>query len=370
MTYLSPTFLDFLWGVPLAFAVVVFIHELGHFLVARWFGVGVQTFSLGFGPELVGFTDRRGTRWRISAIPLGGYVRFVGDQNVASLSTREALAELPEAERARLLVSKPVGQRAAVYAAGPFANFLLAIAIFAILFSAVGERVIEPRIDAVIPGQAAEAAGFEAGDLIVAIDGRRVESFNEFQRIVSTSTGETLSVTVDRAGTALTLAVVPQLQEATDPFGNVARRAQIGVQTRTAPEDVVTVHYSVPAAIAKGFGEVWFVIEATFSYLGKVVTGVESLDQLGGPISVAQAAGQAASLGFLSLLSLIAFVSVSIGLVNLFPIPILDGGHLAFCAYEAIRRRPPSDRALEISLRVGLAALLTLVIFATWNDLT
>lgn len=358
--------------VPFLFllALIVFVHEFGHFIVARWCGVGVRTFSIGFGPELIGRTDRKGTRWRISAIPLGGYVRFVGDENIASAAGRAALDRLAPAERRVAFAAQPVARRAAIVVAGPLANLLLAIVIFAALFSAVGQQVSPARIDSVLPDTPAAAAGFEAGDLITEIDGTPIESFADLQRIVSTNAGIPLSVTVERDGAAVPLAVTPETEEVVDEFGNAYRRGLIGIAGSITGDELETVRYGVPAALWRGVEETWFVIDTTFTYVGRIIRGTESADQLGGPISVARVAGEAASIGFLSLLSLAAYVSISIGLVNLFPIPLLDGGHLMFYAYEALRGRPLSDRAQEVGFRLGFMVVLMLLIFATWNDVT
>jgi regulator of sigma E protease len=357
--------------IPFLFVltVVVFFHELGHFLVARWCGVKVLTFSVGFGPELIGFNDRHGTRWKISAIPLGGYVKFFGDENAASVPDQEALGRMDDAERRDSFFHKGVGQRAAIVAAGPIANFLLAIAIFAGVFMLYGKQVTSARVDAVQPGSAAAAAGFQAGDLVVAIDGRPIESFADMQRIVSTHAGEALQVTVERGGVRTVLKAVPALREVKDNFGNVHRIGVLGVSRSTNPGDIRTERMGPVAAVRQGAEETWFVVERTLSYIGGVIVGREKADQLGGPLRIAQVSGQVATVGFIALIHLAAVLSVSIGLINLFPIPLLDGGHLMFYAIEAARGRPLSDRAQEWGFRIGLAIVLMLMIFATFNDI-
>lgn len=348
--------------------VVVFFHELGHFLVARWCGVKVLAFAVGFGPELFGKTDRKGTRWKLCAIPLGGYVKFSGDENAASVPDRGALQAMDEEERKGAFLSKSVGQRAAVVAAGPVANFLLSIVIFAALFGFLGRSEIAPRVDAVQPGSAAEAAGFMAGDLILQIDGRAIETFSDLQRVVTASADLTLKVTVDRGGEIVTLTATPRRHELTDPFGNVQRVGLLGVQSGARPEDRVLRTYGPVEAVAEGAKETWFVVERTAIYVAGMISGRESADQLGGPIRVAQISGQVATLGFAALLNLTAILSVSIGLLNLMPIPMLDGGHLLFYAAEAIRGRPLSERVQDFGFRIGIAIVLMLMIFATWND--
>ncbi len=349
--------------------VVVFVHEMGHFLVGRWCGVGVKAFSIGFGPEILGWNDRRGTRWKLSAIPLGGYVKFVGDINGASVPDQEALGRMDPSERAISFPAQALWKRAAIVAAGPIANFLLAIAIFGSLVYVNGRHVLTPRVEVVQPGSAAERAGFQAKDLILAIDGRAVGSFADMQRVVSARAGDRLSIEVDRAGERVTLQAVPDLKENVTPLGK-HRVGLLGIQASRDPADLRHVTYGPVESVRLGALESWYVIDRTFDYLGKLIVGRESADQLSGPIRIAQVSGQVASLGGIGgLISLIAVLSVSIGLINLFPIPLLDGGHLLFYAIEGARGRPLSDRAQEIGFRIGLAIVLMLMLFSTWNDI-
>ena len=349
--------------------IVVFVHEMGHFLVGRWCGVGVNAFSVGFGPEIAGFTDRHGTRWKLSAIPLGGYVKFVGDLNAASVPDQESLDRMSPAERSVSFPHKTVAQRAAIVAAGPIANFLLAILIFTALLYANGRNVLAPRVDAVQAGTAAERAGFRPDDMIVSINGRSIESFSDMQRIVSASAGDLLDIVVDRNGESVTLNAVPDYREQTTPFGK-QRIGLLGLQASRNPEDVKHVSYGLLQSVRLGTLETWYVVERTFGYLGKLVVGRESVDQLSGPLRIAEVSGKVASLGGVgALISLVAVLSVSIGLINLFPIPLLDGGHLLFYGIEALRGRPLSERAQEIGFRIGLAIVMMLMIFATWNDI-
>lgn len=358
------------YALPFLFVltVVVFFHELGHFLVARWCGVRVQAFSVGFGPELFGRNDRHGTRWKLSAIPLGGYVKFAGDENEASVPDQEALARMSEEERAGAFQTKPVSRRAAIVAAGPIANFILAIVIFALLFGLFGRPEISPRVDAIQPDSAAQAAGLMEGDMVLAIDGQRIETFSDMQRIVSVSADLPLAMLVDRGGQQLTIEVTPQRRDITDRFGNVQSVGLLGVSRSASEEDVVVRRFGPVEAVVEGSRETWFVVTRTAGYLAGIVTGRESADQLGGPIRVAQISGQVATLGFGALLNLTAVLSVSIGLLNLLPIPMLDGGHLMFYAAEALRGKPLSERAQEYGFRIGIAIVLFLMVFATWND--
>jgi regulator of sigma E protease len=357
--------------VPFLFVltIVVFFHEFGHFLVARWCGIRVLVFSLGFGPEICGFTDRRGTRWKLSAIPLGGYVKFFGDDSVASAPDRAAAAAMSEAERKDSFVHQAVLSRAAVVAAGPIANFLLAIAIFAGIFMVLGKQTATARVDTVQAGSAAETAGFKPGDLVLSIDGDNIGSFSDMQRIVSVSSGEPLKIVVERDGREVTLTATPELRELKDNFGNVHRLGVLGISRSMADGDIKTEKVGPLSAIVMGAQETWFVVDRTLSYIGGVFAGREAADQLGGPIRIAQVSGQVASAGFAALIHLTAVLSVSIGLLNLFPIPLLDGGHLLFYGIEAARGRPLSERAQEVGFRIGLAIVVMLMIFATFNDI-
>jgi regulator of sigma E protease len=359
------------YAIPFLFVltIVVFFHELGHFLVARWAGVKVLTFSLGFGPELVGFNDKHGTRWKISAIPLGGYVKFFGDESEASTPSSASLAAMSAQERQNSFHHKKVGPRAAIVAAGPIANFLLAIVIFATLFTITGRPITTARVDNVMADSAAATAGFQKGDIIVAIDGKKIDTFVEMQRTVGAQAGQELSFTVKRDDATLELKATPVLKEMKDSFGNVHRLGILGISRSSNPGDVLTERVNPATALVLGAKETWFVVDRTLSYIGGIFTGREAADQLGGPLRIAQISGQVATFGFSPLLHLAAVLSVSIGLLNLFPVPLLDGGHLLFYAVEAIRGRPLSERAQEMGFRIGLGLVLMLMVFATYNDI-
>jgi regulator of sigma E protease len=359
---------------PLAFlfvlTIVVFVHEYGHFIVGRLCGVGVKAFSIGFGRELYGWNDRHGTRWKISAVPLGGYVKFVGDMNGASVPDEAVLARMNPEERRISFHHQPLAKRAAIVAAGPIANFLLAILVFAGLTYFAGRQVLVPRVDVVQPGSAAETAGFRPGDLVLGIDGREIGSFADMQRIISTSAGDTLSFTVERDGGRVSLQATPTVREVDMPGFGKQKIGLLGLQGSRNPADVKFVRYGLVDSIGAGFQETWNVIERTFNYLARMLSGRESPQQLSGPIGILKVSGDVASAGGLaSLTGLIAILSVSIGLLNLFPIPLLDGGHLMFYAFEAVLGRPLSDRAQEIGFRIGLAIVVMLMLFATWNDI-
>ncbi|MCG6206896.1 RIP metalloprotease RseP [Rhodopseudomonas sp. HC1] len=357
--------------VPFLFVltIVVFFHELGHFLVARWNGVKVLTFSLGFGPEIVGFNDRHGTRWKISAIPLGGYVKFFGDDSEASTPSTDSLSQMTAAERSVSFHHKKVGPRAAIVVAGPVANFILAIVLFTFLFAVFGVPSTSPRVDNIQPGSAAEKAGFQQGDVILSIDGSKIQTFLDMQRTVGAEAGRELSFTVRRGDSTVDLKATPELREIKDRFGNVQRLGILGISRSTAAGEVTTERVNPASAFVMGIKETWFVVDRTFAYIGGLFAGREAADQLGGPLRIAQISGQVATIGFTPLLHLAAVLSISIGLLNLFPVPLLDGGHLMFYAIEAVRGRPLSERAQEMGFRIGLGLVLMLMVFATYNDI-
>lgn len=359
---------------PLAFlfvlTIVVFVHEYGHFWVGRRCGVGIKAFSIGFGRELFGWNDRHGTRWKVSAVPLGGYVKFVGDMNGASVPDDEALARMSPAERAISFHTQPLAKRAAIVAAGPVANFILAILVFAAVAYFAGRQVLAPRIDTVQPASAAEAAGLRPGDLVVSIDGRSISSFADMQRLVSTSAGDNLEFVVERNGRRLNVQATPTVREVEVPGFGKQRMGLLGVQGSRDPADLRFVRYGPIESLSVGVADTWSVVDRTINYLGKLISGRESAQQLSGPIGIMRVSGEVATMGGVGpLVSLVAILSVSIGLINLFPIPLLDGGHLLFYAVEAIRGRPLSDRAQEIGFRIGLAIVVMLMLFATWNDI-
>lgn len=356
--------------IPFLFVltIVVFFHELGHFLTARWCGVKIDTFSIGFGRSLASWVDRHGTRWKIGWVPLGGYVSFHGDASAASTPDREALEQADQTDAAAMFHNKPLAQRAAIVAAGPIANFIVAVVIFAGSFMFVGQTIMEPRVDEIQPGSAAAEAGFQTGDVITRIDGTEITAFADLQRIVADSAGRTLEIVVRRDGAPVTLQATPQSREVTDRFGNTHRIGMLGI-SHNAEGDVRVERYGPLTSLWKGAGQTWYVISRTMEYVFEVIIGAESADQLGGPLRIAQMSGDVATVSFVALINLAAVLSVSIGLVNLFPIPILDGGHLLYYAIEAVRGKPLSAKAQDVGFRVGLALVLMLMIFATWNDL-
>ena len=439
--------------------VVVFFHELGHFSVARACGVRVETFSIGFGPTIVSWLDRKGTRWKISWVPLGGYVKFLGDADAAGTPDREAVEKLPNSERLHAFPFKPLYQRAAIVAAGPFANFILAIVIFSSVFLMFGRVSDAPVIESVLPGSAAEHAGLKAGDVIRAVDGHAIADFGDLREATLSSGGRTLSIAVDRQGHTVSLAAAPRLTESTDSTGDkekvyalgisidvppvvasvgrgsvaehiglktgdvlravdsqpvtgfeqfaalVASKAgkEIVIKVQRGPETVtlkttgtanislpsagkdetieilgarsprhpkpVIVHYNPITAVVAGVDQTWTIATGTLGYVWQMVAGHADTGQLGGPIKIAGVARKVAALGIFPLIQLAALLSVSIGLINLFPIPLLDGGHLLYYGCEAVLGRPLGERTQDVGFRLGLAVVLGLMIFAFWNDL-
>ncbi len=358
--------------VPFLFVltVVVFVHEMGHYLVGRWCGIGVRAFSIGFGPELIGFNDRRGTRWKLCAIPLGGYVKFVGDMNATSSQPgEEELEKLSDSERSIAFHTQPVWKRAATVFAGPLFNFLLTIAVFAVLFMTFGRSVLEPAVAEVRPGSPAAEAGILPGDRFVSVDGTKVESFADVQRLVSGRAGDAITFVMLRDGKDVSVVATPQLSEQEDALGNKVKIAVIGVTTNKEVGQPRHITYSPGGAVVAAVEATGQIIERTGLFMKRFVVGREDKCQLGGPVKIAGMAGQAAKLGFEWLVQLAALLSVGIGILNLLPIPPLDGGHLLFYGIEAVIRRPVSERMMEAVYRTGMILVLGFMGFVFWNDL-
>ncbi len=356
-----------LWYIVPFLAVmsfIVFFHELGHFLVARWCGVKVEAFSIGFGKEIYGWDDSHGTHWRIAILPLGGYVRFKGDADPASRPDFDS----EDTKDPDSFPAKPLWQRAMIVAAGPIANFILAIVIFAALFSIHGVPVMEPVVDEVLPNSAAARAGFMPGDRILEVDGEPIETFAELRQIVATNPEKTLHFTIKRGQKIITLEAKPDLREMPDGLGGKIRVGVLGITHKV--KGALRFERKGPVeALALAGKSTWRIVAGTMSYIGQLVLGKQSADQLAGPIRIAQVTSQAASVSFSALVSLAAVLSISIGLINLFPIPMLDGGHLLYYLIEAVRGRPLSESAQEFGFKVGLMLVLALMLIATFNDL-
>jgi regulator of sigma E protease len=344
-------------------SILVFVHEFGHYYVARWNGVAIEVFSIGFGPEAFGFTDKAGTRWKFSIIPLGGYVKMFGDANAASQPGDAD--QIPADQRDKAFPCKSLGQRAAIVAAGPIANFLFAIVALAGLFAIVGQPYTPPVVSQVVEDSAAEAAGLQPGDRIVGIDGQSVARFETIKRIVALNPGKTLPLTVKRETGEVALTATPKRTTVTDQVGNNHTIGRLGIRVegiefrRPDPATAVWSAMKETAALTTG----------TLKAVGQIIGGTRSAEELGGPVRIAQLSGEVAEAGLSNLISFMAVLSINLGLINLFPVPMLDGGHLLFYGIEALRGRPLGERAQEYGFRIGLALVLTLMLFVTWNDL-
>jgi regulator of sigma E protease len=392
---MAPDFLIswILYVVPflIVLGVVVTVHELGHFLTARALGTKVDRFSIGFGRPIASWRDRGGVEWRVGWIPLGGYVKFAGDENAASVPDEDDLSSLRReiilnegaSALGRYFHFKPLWQRALVVVAGPAANFLLAIAIFAGLLYAFGQPITPARADAIEPGSPAAQAGFLPGDVVVRANGKRIESFSDLQMVVMLNTGSPVEFVVLRQGRETPLTATPVRAAIKDQLGHVQHLGKLGLESVARPQDVRVRHFTPLGAIAAGAGESWERVTTTLTYLGRLATGRETAEQLSGPLGMAQLSGDIAkrtaqaapdAKSFVlalsvAILELIANISVAVGFLNLLPVPVLDGGHLMFYAYEAVARRPLTAKIQAAGYRLGLALVLGLMLFATWNDL-
>ena len=355
-----------IWFIIIAFICaigpLVVIHELGHYWVARLFGVGAEAFSIGFGREIAGWTDKRGTRWKIGWLPLGGYVKFVGDENVASAPSAD---RVPAAQRERSFHHKPIWQRFLIVLAGPVANFILAILIFAAFFATIGAPRTSNQVVSVVPGSPAQMAGIQPADRIVAVAGRSTATFEDVFQTVIMRPGERVPLVVERRGQRLALEATIGVHEQVDRFGQRYRIGRVGIFGGTPNYVRLPATELLPAAATYTVRMTRGMIDG----LWQIVTGRRSVKELGGPVKIAQIAGQQASLGLDDFILLVALISINLGFINLLPVPLLDGGHLLFYTIEALRRRPVSPQAQEWAFRGGLAVILALVLFTTVNDL-
>ena len=347
-----------------AIGPLVFIHEMGHYLVGRWCGIKAEAFSIGFGREVVGWTDRRGTRWKVAWLPLGGYVRFAGDMNAVGEPDPAWLA-LPAEERERTFQAKPLWKRALVVAAGPFVNLALAVLILAGFAYSYGVDRTPAVIDAVVAGGPGAQAGLKVGDRIVSIADRPIDSFSDLARFAQIRPGERVSLTLDRAGQRITQTLKIGVDVQRDRFGNEYRLGRIGIASG-AP---VLAPVSLAEAPGAGVRMTGQIIRGTLDTMAQVISGRRSIDELGGPIRIAKISGEQLALGWSAFIWLVAMLSINLGFINLLPVPMLDGGHLLFYAIEAVRRRPLGPRTQEWAFRGGLAAVLTLMLVVTFNDL-
>jgi len=350
--------------------VVVFIHEYGHYYFAKRYGVGVTDFSIGFGKEIFGWNDKSGTRWKICWIPLGGYVKFFGDRNVFSQADHdEMLKKYKKEDQEKLFVTKPLYQRSLIVAGGPVANFILAIFIFLFIYMFVGKDFTPAIVDEVQKGSPAEISGMKKNDIILEIDNNKVESILDVSKLIAMSTSEYIDFNVSRYDQKILLKVKPNLVDSVDNLGNKIKKRMIGIRLSPYNNEINHVKLGPGQALIHSFKEVYFVASSSLKYLGSMFTGSGDSSQLGGPIRIAKISGQVAEFGIIPFISMMAYISISLGLINLFPIPMLDGGHLMFYAFEKILGRPLSQKTQEGFFRIGMFLLLSLMFFATFNDL-
>lgn len=344
--------------------VLVFVHEMGHYLVARRAGVRVEVFSIGFGRELFGWTAASGTRWKVSAIPLGGYVKMYGDADPASAGST-GLDAMSAEERAVSFHHKSLKARAAIVAAGPIANFLFAIVLLAGLYGIVGRPYAPPVVDEVVEGSAAAQAGIQIGDVFVSADGMAVTRFSDLRRVVFDRPGVPLPMIIERDGQRQSVTIIPEAVTEVDRFGTSHTFGRLGVRSN----QVSIEHLNPLSAVGVATHETWTIVGQTLDAVGQIIAGTRGTEELGGPLRIAQMSGNVAQSGWVTTIWFLAMLSINLGLINLFPVPILDGGHLLFYGVEALRGRPLGERAQEWASMAGLTLVIALMLFVTWNDL-
>ena len=350
--------------------VVVFIHEYGHYYFARKYGVGVTDFSIGFGKEIFGWNDKSGTRWKICWIPLGGYVKFFGDRNVFSQADHEKiLNKYSKKDQEKLFVIKPLYQRALIVAAGPLANFLLAVVIFFFIYTFIGKDFTPAVINEVQKDSPAMSAGLKNNDIIVSIDGNKVKSIMDVSKFIALSTDDFINFTISRSDQQLIFKVKPNMVESEDNLGNKVNKRMVGIKIGAYNNQINHKKLGPAKALYHSINEVYFVSISSLKYIGSMLKGSGDSSQLGGPIRIAKITGQVAEIGIIPFLSIMAYISISLGLINLFPIPLLDGGHLMFYGFEKILGKPLSQKTQEGFFRIGMFLLLSLMFFTTFNDL-
>ena len=362
--------LSFIVPFIVLLTVVVFIHEYGHYYFAKLYGVGVTDFSIGFGKEIFGFNDKSGTRWKFCAIPLGGYVKFFGDRNVFSQAEQEELLkQYSKEDQNKLFVTKPIYQRSLVVAAGPLANFVLAILIFTFIYMFAGKDFTPAQIQEVQKDSPAYISGVKSGDVILSINNNNVTSILEVSNYINTSTSDNIDVKVLRNNEEIILSVTPKIIKAEDSLGNKVNKKIIGIKIAPLNNEFNREQLGPATALLYAVKETWFVVRASLNFVVSMFKGKGDTTQLGGPIKIAKITGQVAQHGLIAFLSIMAYISISLGFINLFPIPMLDGGHLMFYAFEKILGRPLTQRTQEGFFRIGLFLLISLMFFTTFNDL-
>ena len=360
-----PTIVQYVLAFSLLITVVVFVHEMGHFLVGKWCGIGVETFSIGMGKQIWGRYDKSGTLWRVALFPVGGYVKFKGDEDLSG--KKDATSSVSDSENFH---SKSVWQKIATTAAGPIFNFILAIFIFAAIFIFRGETIVEPYVGQVVNESAASKAGIVKGDFIISINGSDINSFNDIRNIVLENPDKTLDLTLIRDNEEILINVQPKIVIEKDRFGSEYRIGRIGIIAEQDPSFFQKKKYNVFSGIYRGFQETFSLASKILEYLGKLIIGRESVDQMGGPIKIVQISGQVAEYGLIPLLGLIAAISVNLGVINLLPIPVLDGGHLMFYSYEVIFGKPINQKVQEYGMQIGVSLLIALMVFVTILDIS
>mgnify|MGYP001182801472 FL=1 len=362
--------MNFIIPFIILITIVVFVHEYGHYYFAKKYGVGVKDFSIGFGKELFGFNDKSGTRWKFCLIPLGGYVKFFGDRNVFSQAEQsEILKKYSKNDQAKLFITKPLYQRALIVFGGPLANFLLAILIFSLIYIFIGKDFTPPKIDKISIDSPAEKAGLKKNDIIIGINNNKVLSIREVSTFINTASSNKIDIKVLRNDREITLQTDTEVIQSKDVFGNSINKKVIGISIIPATSEINQKKLGPATALYYSIKEIWFVSKTTISYVGLLITGQADTAQLGGPIKIAKISGQVAEFGLLAFITTIAYISISLGLINLFPIPLLDGGHLMFFLFEKILGRPLSQKTQEGFFRIGLFLLISLMVFTTFNDI-
>lgn len=354
-----------LWSFFVVLSVIVFVHEFGHYIVAKWCGVKIDAFSIGFGKEIIGWTDKSGTRWKIALLPLGGYVKMYGDSSAASTADNSAMDQMSDAEKALTFHHKPLPKKAAIVAAGPIANFILTIAIFTGFILTIGLPSVEPVVGELIPDSPALASGLKPGDRILQINEQKIKSFNDIPYYISTNLGTPVTLHVDRNGQPLTITLTPKEIEEDDGLGNKVKRPLIGI--KSGEIKIESAHLGT--ALYEATRRTYMICASTLKAVGQMITGERGVHDLKGPVGIAQMSGQATDKDFYTTMWLIALISANLGLVNLFPIPLLDGGHLVYYSIEALRGRPVAQRIQEYGFRLGFVLIASLMVFSLYNDI-
>lgn len=360
-----PDIFQYIFAFAVLITVVVFVHEMGHYLVGKWCGIGVETFSIGMGKQIWGRYDKSGTLWRVALFPVGGYVKFKGDEDLSG--KRDKSISIKQSDNFH---SKSVWQKVATTAAGPVFNFILAIIIFAMIFVYKGETVIEPLVGEVLENSAAYKSGVKKGDLITSINGNEISSFNDIRSYISENPEDNLEIIVLRNGSSVFLNVRPEIIIERDRFGGEYKVGRIGIMAEQDPSFYQIKEYNLFSGLLRGIQETFSLTSKILSYLGQLIIGRESVDQMGGPIKIIQVSGQVAEYGIIPLLGLIAAISVNLGVINLLPIPVLDGGHLLFYTYEIIFGKPINSKVQEYGMQIGVSLLIALMIFVTILDIS